>query len=452
MNKKKVLSTAVASALVAAQMAMPVMAADGDTLDVDVTTKTAVIRVAVPTTMAIAVDQFMMNDAGTQIYSTEFAMSNKSAVDVKVQIDSTVNLGTSTKLVSTKAGAADSTEAGEAWLGVAAKSAASGNNAYDDPKSDTSDAAATPPAADVPETLATLTEANANVATFVQGTGADAAKGTASQTFYLEKGDGSVAYKLLNTNETAPEEYAQFYELTAQTLTVGSEQGALDTLLANGDVYVAPGAAADGQSLTLVEKGDSHTYAGSEVYYTPAPAAIKRSAIDASKLYAYGGTAGSATSGNGDAAFRYIGILSGAQDSWSETDIERVSIKYDIVGVTADKYAEVASDCTYGLYYDSTSPAVTGPQIVVGTDGVITFSNLDGTLFDHADIDVQGDKTYRISSTTGTWSWTSDNADTVKTFTLGSNWYPTWVAGKTIKVVATLKDGSTIESASVTFP
>ena len=45
MKTKKVLSTAVASALVAAQMVMPVMAAGGVSVDVPVTTKTAVISV-----------------------------------------------------------------------------------------------------------------------------------------------------------------------------------------------------------------------------------------------------------------------------------------------------------------------------------------------------------------------------------------------------------------------
>ena len=67
MKTKKVLSTAVASALVAAQMVMPVMAAGGVSVDVPVTTKTAVIRVELPTTTAISIDQFMMDTSGTQI-------------------------------------------------------------------------------------------------------------------------------------------------------------------------------------------------------------------------------------------------------------------------------------------------------------------------------------------------------------------------------------------------
>ena len=57
MKVKRILSTVVASALVAAQMAMPVMAADGGEVDVDVTTKTDLIRVQVPTTLELAVTQ-----------------------------------------------------------------------------------------------------------------------------------------------------------------------------------------------------------------------------------------------------------------------------------------------------------------------------------------------------------------------------------------------------------
>ena len=57
MRNKKILSTVVASALAATTMAVPVMAADGGNIDVPVTTKTAVIRVQVPTKMDISVNQ-----------------------------------------------------------------------------------------------------------------------------------------------------------------------------------------------------------------------------------------------------------------------------------------------------------------------------------------------------------------------------------------------------------
>ena len=66
MRNKKLLSTVVATTLIASTMVMPVMA-EGTNFDVNVTTKTAVLRVKVPTTIAIAVDQFEMVDEGTQI-------------------------------------------------------------------------------------------------------------------------------------------------------------------------------------------------------------------------------------------------------------------------------------------------------------------------------------------------------------------------------------------------
>ena len=68
MRSKRLLSTVVASALVATTMAMPVMAADGGQVEVDVTTKTSVIRVAVPTSLEVAVNQFEKGDGGSQIY------------------------------------------------------------------------------------------------------------------------------------------------------------------------------------------------------------------------------------------------------------------------------------------------------------------------------------------------------------------------------------------------
>lgn len=361
MRKKKLLATAVAGTLVAAQMAMPVMAADGGEVEVDVTTKTAVIRVEVPTSMVVSVDQFMMGDGQSQVYSEEFTMANKSAVAVKVTVTSTADLASTTKLVATKAGAKDSTKEGEAWLGMAAQTKAGGDK-YDDPNTDTSDADNS--ITDTPETIGTLTEANANVATFVQGTDADAAKGKASQVFYLAKGDGNTTYTMLHTSDDPTEKsYAQFYELKAETITDdASAQGTLNALVAAKDVYVATGAASSNQSLTLVAKGTTteHPYDNGEIYYTAAETPTASSAILAEntrvKLYVYGGKANAATTG-GNAAFRYIGALSGAQESWTKTDISKITIKYDIVGVDAEKYGEVEDDCKYGLYISST-PAV----------------------------------------------------------------------------------------------
>lgn len=360
MKGKKLLSMVTAGAL-AVTMVMPVMAADGGEMNVPVTTKTAVIRVEVPTAMAIAVDQFMMADAGTQISSSEFTMANKSAVDVKVEVTSTATLKSTTKLVDTKAGAKDSTKEGEVWLGVAAKSA---TDSYDDPTTDTSDNSdANNVVADTPETLATLTEANANVATFA--TGDTATEGKAVQTFYLQKGAGTVEYKMLNAGESAGEiNYAQFYELTSQTV---GDQNALNTLIAANNVYVATAAAANGQDLTLVEKGGNHTKGTNDVYYTAADNATAKASLDTSKMYVYGGTANADTKGN--AAFRYIGALSGAQETWTKDDVSAIKIKYDIVGVTADKYAELGVDCYYGLYVEKNKNVVESD----GTNDIVIY-------------------------------------------------------------------------------
>ena len=120
MKNKKFLSTVVASALVATTMAMPVMAADGGSVDVDVTTKTGVLRVKVPTTLAVAVDQFEIGNTGAQIASDDFDMVNLSEMDVKVGITSTVTLGTDIGLASGK----EATKGDEAWLAVAAMTSA----------------------------------------------------------------------------------------------------------------------------------------------------------------------------------------------------------------------------------------------------------------------------------------------------------------------------------------
>ena len=84
---KKVMSAAVVGAIIAAQTLMPVAAAGGS-IESELTTKTPIIRVQVPTTMAIAVDQFDTAGTGSQIFSEEFGMQNKSEIPVKVSVES----------------------------------------------------------------------------------------------------------------------------------------------------------------------------------------------------------------------------------------------------------------------------------------------------------------------------------------------------------------------------
>ena len=425
MRNKKILSTVVASALAATTMAVPVMAADGGNIDVPVTTKTAVIRVQVPTKMDISVNQFEMGDGGSQIYSTPFDMINRSEIPVKISVTSTAELKATTKLVGTKADAESSKTEGEVWMAVAAETAA---DSY-------ADGAAT--------AIKDLTDENKNVTSFVQGTDADAAKGTANQTFYMDK-SGTMKYKLLNSNEAAADiEYAQFYELTLQTVA-GAD--ALAALIAENDVYVAAGAAADGQDLTKEAKGTAHTYDAGEKYYTAALEATAKGDVDSTKLYVYGN--GDAAT-DGVAAFRYIGKLSGAQETWTKDDITKVFDQIRYLGCSGSKYNDVKADCVYGLY-----AAVKGPQVSITENGLITVSSL--TAENNFKSLTITDKTGKVME----WNiapaeWNTDNWDATNggTFTvqLGEQWISYLISqGGTAEVTVTLKDDSTINSGVVT--
>lgn len=419
MKNKKLLSTIVASALVTTTLGMPVMAA-GDTIDVDVSTKTAVLRVAVPTTLVIAVDQLEMADKGTQISSAAFTMENKSAVDVKVKIDSTADLKSTTKLVATKDAAEKSTADGEAWLAVAAQTSA---GSYVDGTADS---------------IAKLTEANKNVTTFVQGTETNAEKGTASQTYYL--GKAVAGYKLLNASEdkTNLPSYAQFYRLTAETTV--TDQAKLDAMVAEKDLYDAPAAAANAQELTFIAKGSNATWTTGHVYYSVADTETAKDTVktDTTSLYVY---ANGTAANDGAAAFRYIGKLSPKQDAWSDADITDVHITYDITGVMGSKYDEVKTECTYGLYAD-------GPGVTMTTGGLITMRNVKASDIKTLVIN-DGSQNYEMNSTRGTWTTLSDESKN-QVFQLGDAWVD-FIKGKTNKVTLTLKDGKQYNT-TVTVP
>lgn len=354
MKRKKVLSTVVAGALVAAQMAMPVMAADGGEVEVDVTTKTAVIRVQVPTTLEVAVNQFEKGDTGSQIYSGAFDITNKSEIPVKVSVTSTATLNASTpiNLVSSKGAAESSTaESGEAWVAVAAKTSAT--KYTEESGKDVGD----------------LTEANENVTTFVQGT-EDATKSTATaaQLFYLSANDTpTVTYTKVaptdaDTLATAKKiSYAQIYELTEQTLTGGSEQGEVNALIAAGDVMLEKGG-----SLTLIKKGTTGiTWTSGDKYYTIAADPTLAKDLAQNKVYMYG-----ETGDGGKAGFRYIGKLSEGKETWTKDDLSKIVIKYDITGITGSRYDEVKDDCAYGLYAEASklsakAVSVSAPTLTV---------------------------------------------------------------------------------------
>lgn len=189
MKKRKLFSTVVTGALIAAQMTMSVMAATGS-VNTDVTTKNAVIRVQVPTKLGVAVDEFETAGDGSQIYSEEFGIKNFSTVPVHVSTESVVVVGTDVTLKATKDEVVeDAAKKGNAWLAVAAKTAADKYGSG---------------------TIADLTETSSNVTTV------NPADGKSKQEFYLDKGTGNVEYKLQIADTDVPS-YAEFYELTEDT-------------------------------------------------------------------------------------------------------------------------------------------------------------------------------------------------------------------------------------------
>ncbi|HBN55434.1 MAG TPA: hypothetical protein DD414_01545 [Lachnospiraceae bacterium] len=335
MKGKKLVSMLTAGTLMAT-MAMPVMAADGGTVDVDVTTKTGILRVEVPTTLAVAVDQFETSDTGSQVYSEEFKIANKSEVNVKVNVTSTATLGSNVTLAAKRADVAAATGAnGTAWLAVAASLDGTDYEASSD--------------------LSKLNEASTNVTTFAKvGTAT-----TAAQTFYLKKGTAnSAAYKLLvpsadgKNNDVS---YAQFYKLTALT-TQPTDDATLQTAVNASDVYVVLTANAgnDGETVTKIEKGTTvanSTFAGTNTYYTAANAATPVADLKAADIYAYGEL--TKESAGADAAFRYIGALSSNKEVWDSADVSKISIAYTIQGLPQSTYDAALADAdpiNYGLY------------------------------------------------------------------------------------------------------
>ena len=430
MKRKKVLSTAVAGALVAAQMAMPVMAADGGSLDVDVTTKTGVLRVEVPTNMAIAVDQFEITQTGAQIASGTFDMTNKSEVNVKVAVTSTVELGDGITLASAK----DAVKGNEAWLGVAAKTAA---NSYDDLTTDDSnDPNNTGGTNTLVEDYWDLSEKNANVTSF--------ARGEARQTFYLEKGTGTVEYKMAQADASAAmtvQSYAQLFELTALTPTSNDDAG-LQAEVDKGDVYyVVTADIGEGATVKKIAKGttvagSADAYASINTYYTAAAVATPIGSATASTSYVY---AAMNTAG-GAAAFTYVGKLSNEKETWTSEDIKKVSIAYTITGVTASNYDDVKSDCTYGLY------GVSGPQFSVDEKGLITITGLTAAK-NYQSVVVNGASIEGGDAEWDTANWTEADGGDVA-IQLGSSWMD-WLDGQSVTSVITYTDGTTAQSTVV---
>lgn len=331
MKRKKLMATAVASALVAAQMVMPVAAATGSgSVDVDVQNTDTVLRVQVPTDLVVAVDEYEIAKDGSQISSAAFEMVNKSAVPVSVAVTSTATV---TGVALSATNEVDNT-ADEMWLAVAAQTA---KNEYG------------------VEKIGDLTSKSANVATF------DGTSKTAAQTFYLAEATGNVVYNFVDVTTAGDvgegNSFGEYHALTAITLSTGNEQSDLNTQIAAGDVYEV--AQAD-SAVTKIEKGSSATYSTTSDYYTAAASTTGLTNIAVGKyIYAEMSTAAAA---GGEAAFRYIGKLSTHKQNWSSTDFSKIAIAYTITGLNSSVYADAVADQSvrYGLYTAPVAPSVPG--------------------------------------------------------------------------------------------
>lgn len=367
--KRKAFAALMAGAL-AMSAVMPAAAAEGGSIDVTVGTKTGVIRVVVPTTMEVAVDQFEKGAAGTQIHSDGFSIENKSDIAVKVSVTSEATLSDKVGVLSSRADVEDSaSKDGELWLAAAALVA--------DGKYENASGA---------DDLSKLDETKDNVAVFAAGT---SGKASASQVFYLDKGTGSVTYTLLKPAEAGKTTitYAQFYKLTSLT-----DEPAYDAAHAAGDVYyVATASADDGAAVTKIEKGDTHTYDGStNTYYTAATTVteVKDLVVTDSYVYASMATAGSS------AGFRYIGELSSVKETWSANDFSNVKITYTIDGVTQSRYTDVSGDLKNGLL-PSKAPSIATMEytLTAGTAVDITVDLGKGDLVASGVAKVTADET-----------------------------------------------------------
>ena len=408
MKGKKLLSMLTAGAL-AVTMAMPAAAAESGSVEVDLTTKTGVLRVEVPTTLAIAVDQFELDKAGTQIASADFTMVNKSQMPVHVGVESTATVNG----VTLKDTVAEVEEAGAsdvfAWMGVAAMTA---KNTYYGSKG----------------SFADLNEASANVETF---DAADSNKAT--QEFYLAKATGNETYKVMVPTAAgkANVSYAQFYELTDASVT---DQATLDAKLKTNDVYVTTATTVeDGTELTLVKQGGSYTWATGLQVYTAATNLTAVNALAANTKYVYAEMSG--TDG-GAAGFRYIGKLSsGDKESWTKTDISKIKIEYTITSISPAAYAEKKADCVYGLYKPFVAAGYTGSTTdISSTNKTVTLTGLP------ADVTVSKVELVKAGAATllasgNQYSVSGTGATAVVTF---SKYADTW---KEFKVRITYSDG-----------
>lgn len=427
---KKLMSAAVVSAIIAAQTLMPVSAA-GNTGKIEsvISTKTPILRVQVPTSMAIAVDEFTSSGDDSQISSAEFAMENKSEIPVKVTVESTLDYDkTKVSLALTKASIEDSTK-DEAWVAAVAMTA---DGIY---KADGTSAGVD------------LAGTEDNVSTF-------GGSSKVKQSFYLKetttslkfiKGDGTDLPKQIKAADLG---FAQAYKLTQQAAAL-SDQAALEALVAADDVYYINtttfGTVADTNAIKLIEKGGTVVAAdfnATYTYYTVADAdkvgVVLGELGDAVKtdnsVYVYTDATAHA---DGKAGFRYIGALSGHKTGWSNEDLKKVTINYTITGLPTTVYTEAAANngLKYGYKKDDTLTFADG--VITAKIKVADFK--DGTL-------KLGDVVGNLDTKAGAWG----GGDDAVTFTLNQAWADV-LKGQTFEVTVNLNSGDTT-TAIFTMP
>lgn len=362
---KKQMATAAVALVFAATSLLPVDAAGGQ-ITADMSTKIPVIRVAVPTKMAVSVNEFEMGDAGSQVTSGTFTMKNMSETPVNVKVTSTATVGADVTLASTKAAIATSTDSSMWLAAVAAVNDNSGTLEY---------------TTNTDKTVASLAGTEDNVTTF--GTKDASNQSKAVQDFYLQAATAQV-YKGITGAEVTAEKTsgtakiggADFYELEAVTLTSDDAAGVAKAAEEN-DIYM--GAAPVGgtpSTLTKVAKGtataDITFMSGNKAYKLKDDTPTAAGSLDNTKLYIY---IDSATTANGDAAaFRYIGKLSESKSGWSSTaDLTGITLKYDITAISTATYTKAAGADGSGLTYGYKKA---GPSVAFTSAGSITISGL----------------------------------------------------------------------------
>lgn len=418
-KSKKAASAVALSVILAAQSLMSVSAAGGS-ITADMSTKSPVIRVEVPTKMAVSVNEFEMGDTGSQITSGVFTMKNMSEIPVKVNVSSEATVGANTVLVATKKAAQDSTDAAKPAMWLAAVAAIKDNSGTLEYTTATD------------KTVGGLAGTEDNSTAF--GTKDASNKSKAVQNFYLQAATGAT-YEGIFGGEVAAAGIggADFYEL--EEITTVNNAATAATAAATQDIYIGTAPAANTPStLTKVEKGtaeSSITWSGSPKAYKLKDAPTKEADLAASTPYLYIKNATAPASG-GAAAFRYAGALSGAKLGWSTTDLVSITITYDIVGISSTAYTDVAkadgSGLAYGFKADDTLTLA----------GSVLTAKIKVTDFQSGTLKL-GDVVGALDETAGEWG----GADDAVTFTLNDTWMNA-LKGKTFEVSVILKSGNTI--------